>query len=297
MVHFYGPERELSFQVGVGEDTAFRYATDEELRDYYECHPHSVRDGKPDELRELFADRDGELFGLIAERHRLGAAQDREGLKANLQAICETPVLTDAGVTMKVELLMRTTWPHETNLSLVQQRQLLWNIQSWLWHTQINRVPMQSRPLDLDKLADAFRMYREEGIDPDQPTPQGIGGAAWLAMFAEYQDRMKDEAAAVRANQNDTDAEHRATEIATEATQSVEHRIAEAEADGLLGLAVKLAVLWNNSIADTGDPNEGDALMVGSALDYLAKQTGIEPYVTYDRDCKPIRAGEIGGAS
>ena len=119
----------------------------------------------------------------------------------------------------------------------------------------------------------------------------------WLALLEEYRERMKDESAAVRANQNDTDAEHRATDEATEATQSVEHRIAEAEADGLLGLAVKLAVLWNNSIADTGDPNEGDALLVGSALDYLAKQTGIDPYVTYDRDCKPIRTAEIGGGS
>ncbi len=120
----------------------------------------------------------------------------------------------------------------------------------------------------------------------------------WLAMLEEYRERMGDEAAAVRANQHDTDVEYRATEIATEATQSVEHRIAEAEADGPLGLAVKLAVLWNNSIADTADSHDDNALMVGSALDYLVKQTGIDPYVTYDRDCKPIRElAKIRGAS
>ena len=114
-------------------------------------------------------------------------------------------------------------------------------------------------------------------------------------MFQEYRDRMGDEAAAVRANEHDTDAETRATEKATTKTQSVEHRIAEAEADGLLSLVVKLAVLWNNSIADTGDTRDDNVLMVRSALDYLAKQTGLDPYVTYDRDCKPIRAAETGG--
>ena len=63
-----------------------------------------------------------------------------------------------------------------------------------------------------------------------------------------------------------------------------------------MSLTVKLAVLWNGSIAaDTGDTRDDNVLMVRSALDYLAKQTGLDPYVTYDRDCKPIRAAETGG--
>ena len=138
-----------------------------------------------------------------------------------------------------------------------------------------------------------------EGLERLEPSAGAAPTKAdWLGMFDEYRERMGDEAAAVRANQHDTDAEYRATEIATEATQSVEHRIAEAEVDGLLGLAVKLAVLWNNSVADTADSHDDNALVVGSALDYLVKQTGIDPYVTYDRDCNPIRQlAKIRGAS
>ena len=140
-------------------------------------------------------------------------------------------------------------------------------------------------------IADAERASTRDNPDATSTKTE------WLAMFQEYRDRMGDEAAAVRANEHDTDAETRATEKATTKTQSVEHRIAEAEADGLLSLVVKLAVLWNNSIADTGDTRDDNVLMVGSALDYLVNQTGLDPYVTYDRDCKPIRAAEIGGAS
>lgn len=154
-------ERELTFLLKGG---IFRDATDEELRAYYERNPFWVEHGKPTELRELFADSDGEVFALFAERHQLGAAQDKEGLATNRQAICETPAVTDAGVSMKLGLLLDATWGHGSEkLSPVQQRQLLWNALAWLYHTQMNDEPLVVRPLDREKLADGLKGYREKG--------------------------------------------------------------------------------------------------------------------------------------
>ena len=141
---------------------------------------------------------------------------------------------------------------------------------------------------------DEFVAIAERASTRDNPDTAPTK-TAWLAMFEEYRERVRAESAVVVANDGDTDVERRATEEATAATQRTERQIAEAEADGLLGLAVKLAVLWNSSIADHGGNN---IELTRSALDYLAQQTGIDPYVTYDRDCNPIREfAEIGGAS
>ena len=87
--------RELTFLLKGG---IFRDATDEELTDHDSRNPFRTEWGKPVELREFFTENDGELFALFAERHQHRAAQDNEGRAANLQAICETPAITDAGV-------------------------------------------------------------------------------------------------------------------------------------------------------------------------------------------------------
>lgn len=65
---------------------------------------------------------------------------------------------------MKLGLLLDATWGHESEkLNPVQQRQLLWNALSWLYHSQTNDEPLVMRPLDREKLADGLKGYREKG--------------------------------------------------------------------------------------------------------------------------------------
>ena len=77
-------------------DTA-RGLDDEDLRHYYSGHPHSMQRAEPDDLRRLFADGDGVLFALFAERYQLRDDRPSTEGAALLDAICATPFVTDAG--------------------------------------------------------------------------------------------------------------------------------------------------------------------------------------------------------
>ena len=61
---------------------------------------------------------------------------------------------------------------------------------------------------------------------------------------------------------------------------AIEQRIAEAPVDGLESLVGKLALLWNVDKPQAGLPF--DALQ--TVLEFLAEQTGWDPFMVYDRD-------------
>ncbi len=65
--------------------------------------------------------------------------------------------------------------------------------------------------------------------------------------------------------------------------RAIEQRIAEAPVDGLESLVGKLAIVWNADQILTGT-TPGRALL--TALDFLAEQTGWDPFMVYGRDGK-----------
>ena len=62
--------------------------------------------------------------------------------------------------------------------------------------------------------------------------------------------------------------------------------IADTEADGPEAVAVKLAVQWSHVIDHFGEPYGYDELLIRSSLVYLARQTGLDLFVEYDREGK-----------
>ena len=72
----------------------------------------------------------------------------------------------------------------------------------------------------------------------------------------------------------------------TEECLAVEARIVEAPIDGLESIIGKLALTWSTDWANI-DSNPG--LAMRSVLDFLAEQTGWDPYVLYDHDSEAVR--------
>ena len=62
--------------------------------------------------------------------------------------------------------------------------------------------------------------------------------------------------------------------------------IADIEADELEAVAVKLAAHWSRVIDHPSELYTYDELLIRSSLDYLARQTGLDLFVEYDREGK-----------
>lgn len=71
--------------------------------------------------------------------------------------------------------------------------------------------------------------------------------------------------------------------------RAIEERIAEAPIDGLESLVGKLALIWSGAEVSTGSP---PSIALLTVLDFLAEQTGWDPFMVYDRDGEPVRFSE-----
>lgn len=104
-------------------DGAWRPATEAELAENLRRRPWHTEFVAPAVLRRILAEEDGEFFALLAERRAINrnafdtstadwtlTETGRRNLDANLRAICETPVVTDAGAAMRLDLLFRATY-------------------------------------------------------------------------------------------------------------------------------------------------------------------------------------------
>jgi len=58
-------------------DNSTRFLTNEEWIEHYEENPFWIQRAHPDRFRWLFKNKDGELFGLLAERFRALQANDQ----------------------------------------------------------------------------------------------------------------------------------------------------------------------------------------------------------------------------
>ena len=136
------------------EDETFRPLDDDESRDWLSSHPYSMQNAEPDDLRRLFADSDGELFALFAERHQLRSEGSADEQARLLDAICAMPCVTDAGAVMKLRLLADSMTPWGRTLSMTHMRQLLRAALEWLSQRQMDRMPLEVRPVDCDRVAE-----------------------------------------------------------------------------------------------------------------------------------------------
>ena len=67
---------------------------------------------------------------------------------------------------------------------------------------------------------------------------------------------------------------------------AIECQIAEAPINGLESLIAKLAIIWNTDRGWIGsDPR---SIALSSVLDFLAGETGFDPFIEYDRDDEMI---------
>ena len=66
---------------------------------------------------------------------------------------------------------------------------------------------------------------------------------------------------------------------------AVEQQIVEAPIDGLESIVGKLALVWSTDWANV-DSKPG--LAMRTVLDFLAEQTGWDPYMVHDREGAPV---------
>lgn len=108
----------------------------------------------------------------------------------------------------------------------------------------------------------------------------------------------REEGAALSTNWRQTLDEYTRLTIATNASDgptlaadcaahtAIECQIAEAPINGLESLIAKLAIIWNTDRGWIGsDPR---SIALSSVLDFLAGETGFDPFIEYDRDDEMI---------
>jgi len=89
-------------------DNSTRFLTNEEWVQHYEKNPFSIEEAHPDRLRRLFKDKDGELFGLLAERFRASQANDhRKVTRLTNLVMFKTLPTTEVGRLLKADLVKR----------------------------------------------------------------------------------------------------------------------------------------------------------------------------------------------
>jgi len=89
-------------------DNSTRFLTNEEWIEHYEENPFWIQRAHPDRLRRLFKDKDGELFGLLAERFRASQANDQRKVTRLTNLIMfKTLPTTEIGRLLKADLVKK----------------------------------------------------------------------------------------------------------------------------------------------------------------------------------------------
>jgi len=114
----------------------FGFVSQAALKDFLLAQPPQILDfGKPDFLRRIFKDEDGEFFALAAGLRDL----DGEQLVDTVTKICQMPVKSAAGAELKLQLLLEPQiFGYVENWAPNQRLQLWKTLRTWIRDVRID---------------------------------------------------------------------------------------------------------------------------------------------------------------